>query len=330
MRIFITGATGFLGNNLVRALLAEGHEIVAAVRHSSDPRPLSGLKIDLADVDLTDPQDVNPLVADADLVIHSAAMIHVGWKKMAESRRFNVESTRNIAIAARRNKIRMVHVSTVDTLAAATQDSVADEDMLEPSKPACAYVVSKREAEQVVLQEVERGLDAVIVNPGFMIGPWDWKPSSGKMMIMLSKQPLLFYAPAGGCSVVDVRDVSEGIISATQHGRSGQRYILGGENLTYLDLWQLMARVMNKRPPVRRMSDFLAGGVGRFGDFVSRFTRTELEVNSAVTLSGQMYSWYSSQKAEQELGYRPGSVEDAIRDAWDWFQQFDYVKSVNK
>ena len=326
MRILITGATGFLGNNLVRALLENGHEVIATVRHSSDPRPLSVLDVEKRHVDLGDSADVNLAVSNAELVIHVAALIHVGWKKLAESRQVNVESTRLLAAAARRKNIRMIHVSTVDTLAAAKHaDDVVDETQQEPAKPECAYVVSKREAEQVIFDEVKLGLDAVIVNPGFMVGPWDWKPSSGKMMLTLAKLPILFFTPAGGCSVVDVRDVADGIVSAIANGRSGERYILAGKNMTYLELWRMMAKVMNKRPPVKRLSNWLAGCVGGVGDLCAKVSGNESEVNSAALKLGQMFHWYSSRKAEKELGYRIGDVEDALQDAWEWFKKYDYI-----
>lgn len=325
MRILITGATGFLGNNLVRALLENGHEVIATVRHSSDPRPLAGLEVETRHVDLADAADVSLAVSSAELVIHVAALIHVGWKKLAESRRINVDSTRLLATAARRKNIRMIHVSSVDTLAAMVGDTIVDEDQLEPAKPSCAYVVTKREAEQVVMDEVKLGLDAVIVNPGFMVGPRDWKPSSGKMMLMLAKQPILFFTPAGGCSVVDVRDVADGIVSAITHGRSGERYILAGKNMSYLELWRMMAKVMNKRPPVRRLSNWLAHCVGSVGDLSAKVSGNESEVNSAALELGQMFHWYSSRKAETELGYRIGDIEVALQDAWEWFKKNDYV-----
>jgi dihydroflavonol-4-reductase len=325
MKILVTGATGFLGNNLVRALLRDQHEITASVRQASDPRPLNGLELDRLSLDLNDAAAVSSAVNQADLVIHAAAMVHIGWTKLDASRQVNVGSTRLLAEAARRQGIRMIHVSSVDTLASSDGESLVDETQPEPAKPACAYVVSKRESELAVLEEVDRGLDAVIVNPGFMIGPWDWKPSSGKMMLSLKKIPILYFAPGGGCTVVDVRDVADGIVSAIKHGRSGEKYILGGKNVTYLELWQMMAQAMNKRPPVRGMSSRLAGLVGRLGDFASRFSRQELEVNSASVELGQLFHWYTSQKAETELGYRIGDVENATKDAWDWFKSYKYV-----
>jgi dihydroflavonol-4-reductase len=325
MRVLITGGTGLLGNNVLRAFLADNHEVVSTVRPSSDRRPLAGLGVELANIDLDDPSDVRMTVADVDLVVHAAALAHIGWSKLEASRKTNVQATRHLAEAARRKGKRMIHVSSVDALAAMVGDAVGSETDLEPPCPPCSYVVSKREAEQAVLDEVARGLDAVIVNPGFMMGPWDWKPSSGKMMLALHKVPLLLYVPAGGCSVVDVRDVAAGIVAAAEFGKTGERYILGGTNMSYLELWTLMAKAMKKWPPRIKMSNFLASGTGKVGDLISWIVRKEIDVNSAMMAMGQINHWYSSEKANRELGYRYGSAEDAVFDAWDWFKKFGYV-----
>jgi dihydroflavonol-4-reductase len=326
MRIFVTGATGFLGNNLVRKLVAQGHQVTAAVRLVSDLRPLDGLAVEIVTVNWNDPSDIARAIEGVDVVVHAAAIIHLGWRHLDESRIANVESTRRLATAARRRGIRMIYVSTVDTLAAATAETVVDELQIDPIKLSCSYVVSKREAEQALLEQVEQGLDGLIVNPGFMVGPWDWKPSSGKMMLMLAKQPILFFVPRGGCSVVDVRDVAHGILGAIEHGRTGQRYILAGHNLLYLDLWTKMAQVIGKRPPVRRMSNPLASLVGKTGDAISWLLRREVELNSASIAQGQMFNWYSSEKAFRELGYQVGDMDLALQDAWKWFKLKGYVK----
>lgn len=326
MRILITGSTGFLGNNLARTLVEQGHEIVVTLRHASNRAALAGLKYESVLVDLNEPSDVSMALSGVDVVIHSAAMIHIGWTKLSSSRKVNVEATARIAEAARRKNIRMIHVSSVDALGAASETEPGIESKLNPPKPACSYVVTKRESETAVILEVSNGLDAVIVNPGFMVGPYDWKPSSGEMMLAIAKQPVPF-APAGGCCVADVRDVADGIISAIEHGQTGQRYILGGVNMSYLDLWTLMAKVMDRRAPRRKLPNWLATTIGKSCDLAGRLARSEPQLNSATTQMGQMFHYYGSEKAQRELGYKIGNVEDALRDAWDWFKLHGYVKS---
>ncbi|MFT5303027.1 MAG: dihydroflavonol-4-reductase [Mariniblastus sp.] len=324
MRILITGATGFLGNNLTRVLLRQGHHVTAAVRTSSNLKTLDGLDVELVETDLSNSSDIAIAMEGVDVVVHAAALIHLGWTRIDASRMVNVESTTRIAESARRRGIRMIHVSTVDALGLTSEHEPGNEDRLDPPNPACAYVVSKREAETAVILEVSQGLDAVIVNPGFLVGPYDWKPSSGEMMLTLARR-FIPYAPAGGCSVADVRDVADGIVSAMEHGRSGERYILGGENLSYLELWQMMSTIMKRRPTKQQLPNWMAAMAGKTGDLIGRLTGTEPLVNSAATQMGQIFHYYESSKAKHELGYQIGSVEDAVNDAWDWFKQHEYV-----
>ena len=324
MRILLTGATGFLGNNLLIQLLEAGHEVTATLRHSSDRRPLDGLDVSKIVVDLNNAAEIAPLVGQHDAVIHSAAMIHLGWAKIPESRHVNVGATKTLADAARRHKIRMIYVSTVDALGAVEPDEPVDELRTEPPKPACAYVVSKREGEAVFLDEVRNGLDGVIVNPGFMVGPRDWKPSSGEMLLTIAKQ-FMPLAPAGGCSVADVRDVARGVQLALDRGVAGERYILGGKNVTYLELWTEMAKLAGRRPPIGKLPNWVAKIAGGVGDLAGRFTAEEPQLNSAVVAMGQIHHWSSSDKAANQLGYQAGDYLPALKESWEWFQQNEYV-----
>ena len=329
MRILITGATGFLGNNLVRALVADGHEVVVAMRQTSDRKPLDGLPVEICNVDFDNPSDIAMALTDVEVVVHAAAVIQIGWTKLEESRKFNVEVTSQIAQAARRKNCRMIYVSTVDALGSATEHDIGDEEKLDPPQTPCSYVVSKRESESAFLLEVVKGLDGLIVSPGFMVGPYDWKPSSGAMMMAVATTFTPF-APAGGCSVADVRDVAEGITSAIEHGQTGHRYILAGQNMSYLELWTMMAQVCGSKAPAKQLPDWLARVAGRAGDFWTKLTGNEPQVNSAAAEMGQVFHYYSSEKAKLELGYRIGSVEDALHDAWDWFLANGYVPSSKK
>ena len=157
-----------------------------------------------------------------------------------------------------------------------------------------------------------------------MLGPNDWRPSSGEMLLFVAKTPL-FLVAAGGCSVVDVRDVADGIVHSIKKGKRGEKYILGGENITYMDLWTRMAKTVGCRPPKMKLGSFLAKVSGSAGDLISKFCKQELQLNSAVVQMGQMLHWYSSQKAIDELGYAPGDIDIAIEDAWKWFQLNDYA-----
>lgn len=325
MRVLLTGATGFLGNNLLRQLLQAGHEVQITVRPGAGGRALDGLEYDPIYGDLS---DVDRLVSEAsefDVLIHSAALIQIGWSRLDESRKVNVQATKKLAEFCRRAGRRMIHVSTVDTLAHAPDGQPRSESDRDPNKPSISYVVSKREAEQAMEQQITQGLDGIIIHPGFMLGPWDWKPSSGEMMLAIANGPTPL-APAGGCSVVDVRDVAQGILAAIERGRSGERYILGGANVTYLELWQKMAAVVGKRGPKRKLPNWIARTAGVFGDAAAKLMRKEPVVNSGATTMGQLNHFYSSEKAANELGYRIGSLDDAVEAEWRFLTDYGYVK----
>ncbi len=324
MQILLTGATGFLGNNLLRMLLEDGHQVRVTTRQQSKRRCFDGLDVEIVECDLNDGSEIGATVRSSDIVIHAAAHIQIGWSQLEKSRQVNVRSTEKLAQSARLHNARMILVSSVDTLKAGTETEWIAEDETEPPKNQCSYVISKREAEGVFRQQIAAGLDGVIVNPGFMLGPWDWKPSSGQMLLAVKNcwTPL---APAGGCSVVDVRDVACGILSAMQHGKSGENYILGGENLSYYELWCRIAGLTGGRAPVGKLPGWISFLAGKFGDLRTSIWGTEPPVNSAATQLSSLYNWYSSDKATQELGYQIGSVDVAIEDAWNWFQSYGYV-----
>lgn len=324
--ILVTGATGLVGNNLVRTLVERGSPVRVLVREGSDPWTLEGLPVEAAYGDVRDAEAVRRASRGVAGVIHAAALVHIGRTRLEEQRRVNVEGTRHVAEAALAAGVRMVHVSSVDALGTKGRDEPADEDSPRVGVVSCGYTVTKREAEEVVQTYVARGLDAVIVNPGFMLGPWDWKPSSGRMLLQIACgfTPL---APAGGCSFCDVRDVAGGILAAMERGRRGRNYILAGHNMSYLDLWRLFAEVTGRRAPWFRAGPLLQILGGRFGDLWGRILGREGDLNSASVAMSSQYRYYTSARAESELGYRIRPAREPVEAAWQWFQQYGDVCS---
>ena len=324
MTTLVTGATGLIGNNVVRLLLERGEPVRALVRESSDPRPFEGLDVETVNGDLRDETSVRYAMQGVSRVIHAAAHLWIGHTQLQLSRAINVEGTRHIAATARSLGIRMLYVSTVDTLGVGRRDQPATETEHFGEKAACSYVTSKREAEEVVRQELEEGLDATIVHPTFTIGPWDWKPSSGRMMLAVA-QHYTPVAPSGGHTVADVRDVASGILSACEHGPTGEHYILGGESISYLDYWKRCAAVAVRRPPSIRMGPLVRLLAGRVGDLWSRVAGSESDINSAAIAISSQYHFYSSEKAERELSYAVRPLDNSIQDAWKWFVEYGYA-----
>jgi len=231
------------------------------------------------------------------------------------------------ARAARRAGARLVHVSSVDAIGLRPDGLPADEDTPAGIMPECPYVVTKREAEAAVLEEVALGLDAVIVNPVYMIGPWDWKPSSGRMLLEVGAGRGAF-APPGSNDFVDVRDVVNGILAALERGRTGRRYILGGHGLSYLDAWRAFARVTGRMQPLGMAPRPIVKLAGLCGDLAGLFCSREPAVNSAATMMSMLPHNFSSRRAETELGYTFRAFEETVQDAWDWFVDRGYARPV--
>ncbi len=325
MITLVTGATGLVGNNVVRCLLARGDVVRVLSRATSDLRPLAGLdEVQLFEGDVRDAKAVARAAEGVERIVHAAAYVHIGWTGMDLARAINVEGTRHVAAAARAAGATLVHVSSIDALRPGSSAAPADEDSPRLGGVLCPYVITKREAEAVVLEEVERGLRASIVNPGFMIGPYDWKPSSGRMLLSVARGWGLF-APLGVNSYCDVRDVACAIVAASERPQCGRSYVLTGHNLSYFQAWRIFAEATGATPPVFPTGPLVRYAAGRCGDLVTWITGREPDVNSASVAMSAQRRYFTSARAEAELGYRPRALGESAADAWAWFRQHGYV-----
>lgn len=324
MTTLVTGATGLVGNNAVRTLLDQGERVRVLVRQTADDRPLAGLSVERVTGDVRDYESVRRGLAGADRVIHAAARVHIGWTDLELQQAINVEGSRNVARAAREAGVKLVHVSSVDALGLGTREAPGTEETPIGREVECPYVLTKRGAERAVMEEVERGLWAAIVNPTYILGPWDWKPSSGRMLLAVARGAGLL-APPGGNDFCDVRDVVAGILAAFERGQSGRRYILGGDALTYLEAWTLFSQVTGGRRPLGSVPAWVTKIGGRAGTAWGRVSGREPDVNTAATAMAVMPHHFSSRRAQQELGYESRGAEAAARAAWEWFQAHGYA-----
>ncbi|MHB0957769.1 MAG: NAD-dependent epimerase/dehydratase family protein [Pirellulaceae bacterium] len=323
-RVLVTGATGLVGNNVARLLVDQGVAVRALVRSPRDPRALAGLPIEVVGGDVTDGSSLRAAFNGIQAVVHAAGCVLLGWRNADLHACVNHGGTQQMATAARAAGARMVHVSTINTLGFGTRDRLADETWSAGPNIACPYVTSKQAAERSVREQIEQGLDACIVHPGLMFGPWDWKPSSGRMLIDVVRRftPL---APAGGISVCDVRDVAQGIVAALAHAPAGRAFVLAGHNVTYLKLWQQFVDIAGGRRPLCRSGPLMRIVAGRIGDLWGRLSGREPDVNSAAIGLSDQYHYFSSARAQRELGYQIRPLEQSIRDAWHWFQEYGFV-----
>ena len=320
----VTGATGLVGNNMVRLLLERGQAVRVLVRAGCDRRPLDGLDVETIEGDVRDADAVRRAARGAGWVVHSAGIVQLGRTGLDLQRAVNVEGTRHVAQSARAEGARMVHVSSCDTVKVDSHDKPADEQAPFSAGIAVPYVITKCEAERFIGQQAAQGLDAVIVNPSLMLGPWDWKPSSGRMLLEVACNRGLL-APRGTCSLCDVRDVAGGILAAIERGVAGERYLLAGVTFTYLEAWRLFAEVCGARRPLGRAGPLMLKTAGLTGDLWARLTGHEPVVNSGAIALAALPKSYTSARAEKELGYTIRPIKETIGDAWEWLKEHGYA-----
>ncbi len=323
-RILVTGATGLLGNNLVRALLERGVSVRALLRESSDPRRLAGLDVEIWRGDLLQPETIAPACQGAGLILHAAAEVRIGCSQPDRLHRINVGGTRTLSALARASGARLVYVSSSDTARGGTRDHPATEDAAFDPRFATPYSISKLEAEQAVLAQVARGLDAVMVRPSFMLGPWDWKPSSGALLLAVARG-LAPLAPRGETSLVDVRDVAAAILAAATRGRRGQVYLLAGTTLSNREAFSLFAKVSGSRAPLGELGPVSTGALNLATALASTVLGREPRCNATALRAARMPRGYCSDLARRELGFTTRPAAETVADAWQWFLREGYA-----
>jgi dihydroflavonol-4-reductase len=322
----VTGATGLLGNNLVRQLCADGARVRVLVR-GADRREILGLPVEVVVGEL-EPGPLSTLVDGADVVVHAAASVKVGVTGREAMERVNVGGTQAVCDAIESGaQARLIHVSSVDALGLGTRERPATEETApRPEEGGVPYVDTKRAADRVVRSAIADGLDAVIVHPTYMIGPNDWGPSSGKMLLELARGKGLI-APRGGNNFVDVRDVVAGILRVADPKLSpcGSAWILGNENLSYVEAWTRMAKVVGARPPLAETPRWLGLAVATMLHAPRLLGIPEGDINPASTRMSFLPHYFDPSKAQRLLGIVPTPLDVAFADAWAWFQAHGYT-----
>jgi dihydroflavonol-4-reductase len=324
MKVAITGATGLVGANLAEACLKAGHTVRATRRKTSKTGHLAHLDIDWVEADLGDEGSLKKAFEGAEAVFHCAAAVSIlreapDWMVDA-----NVAGTTRILNALPKGA-RLVHCSSTVAVGLSTDGEPANEGAswnFADFGLDDGYSRTKRESERLVTEAVSRGeVDAVIVNPGFMFGPYDIKPSSGKMIVDVVKGSVPAYS-TGSNNFVNVRDVCAGMLLALEKGVSGERYILGNENLPYKDAFGRIAAVAGAKAPGFAAPFWLALPIGWAGDLQYAVTGKEPLLTSNALRWGYCERFiFSSDKARRELGYSPTPIEDGIQAALDWFKE---------
>jgi dihydroflavonol-4-reductase len=323
----VTGANGFLGAAVVRALCADGRSVRAFVRRGSDRRNLEGLDVETAEGDLTDPASLRVAARGCGAVFHVAADYRLWVADPAPMYRANVDGSVNVLEAAAAERVaRMVYTSSVAVLGINRDRSPADERTpVTVDDMVGHYKRSKFLAEQAVRRRAaELGVDVVIVNPSTPIGPGDIKPTpTGRVILDAAAGRMPAYVDTG-LNVVHVDDVARGHLLALRSGRRGERYVLGGEDLSLARILQLVGEHVGEPASKVKLPHWLVYPIALGSEAVARVTRREPRVTLDGLRMSKKHMYFSSAKAQRELGYSWREPRLAIGDAIDWFKGHGY------
>lgn len=319
MTVVVTGAAGHVGGNLVRALLAQGRTVRALVRE--DRRALEGLDVEIASVDVRDRAGLGVAFEGAEVVYHLAAQISIvgGMGGLVED--VNVQGVKNVVDACLECGVkRLVHVSSIHAYHQDRRyEPIEESGQLSLSLNECAYDRSKARGQLQVLAGVERGLDAVILNPTAVIGPHDYKPSRmGKTFLEMARGnfPSLV---EGGFDWVDVRDFCDAALVAEKKGRCGENYLISGTYTTVRRLHEMISEISGSKVPWFTCPQWLARCAAPFAHGFAALLRKEPLFTSESLQALRANTQISHEKAARELGYNPRPLEETLCDIYDWW-----------
>ncbi len=323
MKVVVTGANGFLGSWLVKKLNDIGQDVHILNRQNSDLRELSKLKFTQHVGDILDPHSLKKALDGAQLVYHLAGVVAYRKSERRNMERVNIDGTRNVIQAIRQNKVpRLLHLSSVVAVGAGqnANEVLNENSSYNLKKYDLGYFETKRLAEELVLNELKSGdFEAFIVNPSTIYGAADAKKGSRKIQVKVAQGKFPFYT-SGGVNVVAVEDVIDGILLALENGKSGERYILSGENWTIEKLFSEIASAAGVKAPQFLLPTAALFALGFIGDSLEKFgIRGGISGENARTST--LYHWFDNQKAKTQLGFNPRPSTLAIKNSVDWMRE---------
>ncbi len=327
MKALVTGATGFIGGNLVRELLKQGFQVRALAREGSDRRNTSGLNIDVVVGDLRDKTSLDRAVEGCDVLFHVAAAYTFWTPDPTIIYETNVQGTENILTAARNAGIRkVVYTSTESTIGIEGHNLGSEETEATLGSLSGHYKKSKLLAERLALRICDQGLPLTVVNPTMPVGPWDTKPTpTGKVVVDFLNGRMPAYVNTG-LNVADVGDVVKGHILALEKGRIGERYILGNRNLTFRDLLGILETITGVRAPKVRIPIWGALGAAYADEFTcGKILKRPPRIPIAAVKTARKFRHFDCSKAIRQLGLPQTPIEESLRKAVLWFRQNGYV-----
>ncbi len=334
MRVFITGGTGFVGAHAIRAALKRGWEVRCLVRATSTTAALEGLDVERVTADLQDPAQVARVLAGCQAVAHVAGTFGHGPQAAAAMQAVHVKATAALLRGAEEvGARRFLLCSSSITVGWGSAQAPADEDSPLPDPDRAfgrgtalrAYFETKREAEELVRAAVQRGLEGVIVNPDYVVGSWDSKPTSGALLVNMGLHGVPFY-PQGGKCFIDAATCGLGHLLALERGTPGRRYLLGSQNLLYREFMVRAARILGVRPPGIPLPRTATALVGAAGSVLRKLAPHRFQtLDPQVLAAAQSIRFRDGSRARRELGLPIRPVEEGIEDAVRWFRDHGYL-----
>ncbi len=328
MRVLVTGGTGFVGSKLVAALLERGNTVRVLHRPSSSLQALERLPVEHCLGDILDEAAVSQAIAGCDVVFHVAGLASYWRSSRSQVYRTNVDGTRVVMQACVRARVpRVVHTSSVAAIGIRSDGLPADEmTPFDALSATFAYADSKHRSEAEVQRAVAQGLDAVVVNPGVVIGAGDQNLISGSIITEFYRGHVPAVPPGGMC-IADVDAVVQGHMAAAERGRPGERYILGGDNLSHREIMAILGEVLGRRPPALTLPGWVLGPAACVVDAFNRLNPRPPIVNGDQIRLGAIGFYFDSSKAIRELGYSLMSSRGAIEKAYHWYASHGYLQA---
>ncbi|MCY4071866.1 MAG: NAD-dependent epimerase/dehydratase family protein [Chloroflexi bacterium] len=328
MRVFVTGATGFVGSHIARKLAEAGHDLRVLYRSEKKLGILEGLAYEGVAGDLDDLESLKRACDGCEIVFHVAAKADY-WKDddKAALWAINVDGTRNVLNAAQTAGVRrVVFTSSAAAVGIRPGGALSDEtDRFNLPPERYLYAFSKVKAEEIAAEFVASGLDVVILNPTVVIGPGDLNAISGTFVIETARYQWAVPISSGGLAVIDVRDVAGAHVNAIDRGRSGERYILNTANVPYREWFAMIAAACDARKPIFHTPDFMLEPIALLIENLRRFG-IETPMDADQTRLGSAFVYFDGSKAYREL-FRPGiDIETSLKDTWQWYADRGYIK----
>ncbi len=320
MKIFITGANGFLASNIIRELISRDHEVVAFIKTGEDVSTLHDLNITMKYGNILDYGSILEAIGDCDVMIHTAADTSVHNNKSRVQYRVNVEGTINVMNAALEKKLkRVLFIGTANSFGFGTKENPGDETApFSCSSYKMNYINTKYEAQLKVLELIRTsGLPAVILNPTFMLGPYCGKQGSGQMLLSVKDRKLPGYAK-GGRNFVHVKDVAVAVANALTMGNIGESYILGNENLNYKEIFSIMASAAGVTPPRFLIPKYISAAFGLILSVLAAVFRFTPALTYRMAILSGDGNYYTARKAVAELNMPQTPIDIAVKEAYEW------------